>query len=173
MRELTFKGYLLSQLKELSELNTTSLYTFSKLAENNVRLKDAVTLYLTLYTEENLRQKLLKKYDYLNTSCEKLSGLKEDNIDRFLQSDKLSEYNTVYENYLYLKNHKEYEDKIKTMLYNRIYEVKQSKGITNYRIYKELKLNSGNANAFLKNGDTSKVSLDTARQILSFVNRYC
>ena len=40
MRELTFKGYLLSQLQELSEVKTTSLYTFSYIAENNARLKD-------------------------------------------------------------------------------------------------------------------------------------
>lgn len=51
MRELTFKGYLLSQLQELSGFNSISLYTFSQLACNNARLKDALTLYLVMYTE--------------------------------------------------------------------------------------------------------------------------
>lgn len=57
-------------------------------------------------------------------------------------------------------------------MFRRISEVKQAKCVTNYRIYKELNLNPGNVNAFLKNEDTSKVSVDTARKILAFVNNY-
>lgn len=38
MRELTFKGYLLFQLKELSGCNTTSLYIFSNLASSDARI---------------------------------------------------------------------------------------------------------------------------------------
>ena len=51
-------------------------------------------------------------------------------------------------------------------------EVKEVKCVTDYCIYKQLELNPGNVNAFLKNGDVSKVSLDTVRKILSFVNEY-
>ena len=39
MRALTFKGYLLSQLQELSGVGGTSLYSFSKLAENVTKLE--------------------------------------------------------------------------------------------------------------------------------------
>lgn len=172
MRELTFKGYLLFQLQELSGFKSTSLYAFSQLARNNARLKDALTLYLVMYTEENLRSKLLKKFDYLNSSFEKLKGLDDDNVETYLQNDSLSEYRTVYNNFLYQRNRKEQEDRLKRMMYKRISEVKQAKRVTNYRIYKELNLNPGNVNAFLKNEDTSKVSVDTARKILSFVNEY-
>lgn len=172
MRELTFKGYLLSQLQELSGFNSTSLYAFSQLACNNARLKDVLSLYLVMYIEENLRSKLLKRFDYLNIACEKLNGLDEYNVETYLQNDSLSEYRTVYNNYLYQRNHKEQEDRLKMMMYRRISEVKQAKCVTNYRIYKELNLNPGNVNAFLKNEDISKVSLDTARKILTFVNEY-
>ena len=172
MRELTFKGYLLSQLQELSGFNSTSLYSFSQLACNNARLKDVLTLYLVMYTEENLKGKLLKKFDFLNSSCEKLKGLNYDNAKTYLQNDCLSEYRTIYNNYLYQRNHKEQENRLKMMMYLKISEVKQVKGVSNYRIYKELNLNHGNVNAFLKNGDTSKVSLDSARKILAFVNEY-
>lgn len=54
----------------------------------------------------------------------------------------------------------------------KIVDVQMKKGITNYRIYKALNLNPGNVNAFLKNADTSKVGLDTVRNILVFVNNY-
>lgn len=66
-------------------------------------------------------------------------------------SFKLSEYKTVYNNFLYQRNHKEQEDRLKMMMHRRISEVKQAKCVTNYRIYKELNLNPGNVNAFLKN----------------------
>lgn len=172
MRELTFKGYLLSQLQELSGLNSTSLYTFSHLSCHNARLKDVLTLYLVMYTDENLKDKLLKKFDYLNSSCEKLEGLDDDNAEIHLQKDSLSEYRTVYNNFLYQRNRKEQENKLKKMICVKISEVKKAKSVSNYRIYKEMNLNPGNVNAFLKNEDTSKVSLDTARKILAFVNEY-
>lgn len=172
MRELTFKGFLLSQLQELSGLNSTSLYTFSHLSCHNARLKDVLTLYLVMYTEENLKDKLLKKFKYLNSSCEKLEGLNDDNAEIYLQKDSLSEYRTVYNNYLYQRNRKEQENKLKKMMCVKISKVKATKCMSNYRIYKEMNLNPGNVNAFLKNEDTSKVSLDTARKILTFVNEY-
>ena len=172
MRELTFKGYLLSQLQELSDFNSTSLYAFSQLARNNARLKDVLSLYLVMYTEENLRSKLLIKFDYLKSSCEKLKGIDDDNAETYLHNDSLSGYRTVYNNFLYQRNRKEQEDRLKRMMYRKISEVKQAKCVTNYRIYKELNLNPGNVNAFLKNEDTSKVSVDTARKILAFVNNY-
>lgn len=172
MRELTFKGYLLSQLQELSGFKSTSLYAFAQIAHNNARLKDALTLYLVIYTEDNLRTKLLKKYDYLNSPCEKLKGLNDYNVRVYLQNDSLSEYKTIYDNFLYQHNRKKQEEKLKKLMYNRISEVKQAKCVSNYRIYKELNLNPGNVNSFLKNEDTSKVSLDTARRILSFVIEY-
>lgn len=90
MRELTFKGYLLFQLKELSGCNTTSLYIFSNLASSNARLQDALTMYLVLYTKEDLKNRLIKKYSYLKTACNQLSGLEENNINDFLNSERLS-----------------------------------------------------------------------------------
>lgn len=172
MRELTFKGYLLSQLQELSELKTTSMYSFSKSALNNARLRDVLVMYLVLYTDDNLKNKLLKKFSYLVSPCERLYGLTQDNVSVFLNCDNLSEYKTVYDNFVYQRDHKKQDDKIKLMMYSRICELKQLKEISNYRIYKELALNHGNINAFLKNGDVSKVGLDTVRKILEFVNSY-
>lgn len=68
------------------------------------------------------------------------------------------------------KNRKKNDDKIKSIMQKRIVEVQQEKGITNYRIYKALNLNPGNVNAFLKNGDTGKVGVDTVRRMLAYVN---
>ena len=58
------------------------------------------------------------------------------------------------------------------MMFQRIAQLQQEKEITNYAVYKALNLNPGNTNAFLKNGDVSKLSLDTVRRILEYVNQY-
>ena len=149
MRELTFKGYLLSQLKDLSELDSTSLYAFSRFSESNLRLQNTLCLYLQLYTEADLKEKILRKFEYLQAPCDTLSGLSNLNLETFLLSDDLSEYKTVHDNFVYMRDRKYKEDGIKA-----------------------LNLNPGNINAYLKYCDTSKVSLDTVRNVLAFVNAY-
>ena len=165
MRELTFKGYLLSQLKDLSEFDSTSLYAFSRFSESNLRLQNTLCLYLQLYTEADLKEKILRKFEYLQAPCDTLSGLSNLNLETFLLSDDLSEYKTVHDR-------KYKEDGIKALMHTKIVERQSQKGITNYRVYKALNLNPGNLNAYLKNCDTSKVSLDTVRNVLAFVNAY-
>ena len=88
-----------------------------------------------------------------------------------LQGD-LSEYKTVHDNFVYMRDRKHKEDSIKALMHTKIVERQSQKGITNYRVYKSLNLNPGNLNAYLKNCDTSKVSLDTVRNVLAFVNAY-
>ena len=172
MRELTFKRYLLRQLQEFSGTSGTSLYTFSHITEKNARLRDVLCMYLILFTDPALRSKLLKKYNHLAKSCKELTGLTIKNINSFLCDEKFSQYKTIYDNYLFMRDKKSQENKVKLVMHSRITEVKKIKSITNYRIYTTLNLNPGNANAFLKNGDVSKVSLDTTRRILQFVNEY-
>ena len=84
----------------------------------------------------------------------------------------ISEYKTIYDNYLYRLNKHNNETKIKNLMYKKICEVKQQKCITNYRIYKELNLNAGNVNSFLKYGNTDKLSVETVRKVLTFINEY-
>ena len=165
MRELTLKGYLEQQLCELSDFKSKSLYKFASLAQNNARLKDVLCLYISLYVDDKLKNQLTKKFTYLSADCERLSGKSPDSFD-----DSLSEYRTIYENYLNRKNTKQSDNKLKELMRKRIVELKTEKGISNYRIYKALNLNPGNVNAFLKNADVSKVGLNTVRKMLVYVS---
>ena len=164
MRELSFKGYLQQQLCELSNYDSKSLYKFARLAESNARLKNTLCLYLNYYVSEKLKKQLCKKFSYLEEDCDRMDGIAVEDLS-------LSEYKTIYENYLNYKNRKKNDDKIKLLMQKRIVEVQAEKGITNYRIYKALNLNPGNVNAFLRNGDTGKVGVDTVRKMLAFVNQ--
>ena len=172
MRKLSLKSYLEKQMVTLSGLNSKSLYRFSAMSEKNARLKDTVVLYLMLFVKDDLKRHLLNKYPYLLPGCEKLSGITQDNAESFLTDDSLSEYRTIFENYLNTIGTHDNENRIKRMMYDRIVQLQREKSITNYAIYKALILNPGNTNAFLKNGDVSKLGLDTIRRILEFVNQY-
>lgn len=172
MRKLSLKSYLEKQMVTLSGLNSKSLYRSSAMSEKNARLKDTVVLYLMLFVRDDLKRHLLNKYPYLSSGCEKLTGITQENAERFLEDDSLSEYRTIYENYLNTIGTHDNENRIKRMMYQRIVQLQAEKGISNYAVYKALKLNPGNANAFLKNADVSKLSLDTVRRILEFVNQY-
>ncbi|MBQ7504714.1 MAG: hypothetical protein IJT79_05285 [Ruminococcus sp.] len=170
MRALTFKSYLERQMCELSGASGKSLYRFSAMCGHNARLKDAVVFYISLFTKKDLKAHLIKKYPYLSEGCAKLSNIKIDGLENNLSDPALSEYKTIYDNYLVRKNNKANEDKIKLLMHEKIVAVQGEKRISNYSVYKNLNLNPGNANAFLKNGDVSKLSLDIVRRILQYVN---
>jgi hypothetical protein len=57
-------------------------------------------------------------------------------------------------------------------IHRRVLELQQKKKLTNYRLYTDLKLNPGNVNAWLKHNDSSKMSLDCARQIYKYAKSY-
>ena len=61
---------------------------------------------------------------------------------------------------------------IRYQAYRRVLELQQKKKLTNYRLYTDLKLNPGNVNAWLKHNDSSKMSLDCARQIYKYAKSY-
>ncbi len=129
MRELTFKGYLQQQLCELSDCNSKSLYKFARLAERNARLKNVLCLYLVNFVPDNLKNQLCKRFPYVAIECERLSSVPLEQL-----YGSLSEYATIYENYLNRKNTKANEDKIKALMQKRIVELQKEKGISNYRI---------------------------------------
>lgn len=56
----------------------------------------------------------------------------------------------------------------KELIHRRVLELQQKKKLTNYRLYTDLRLNPGNVNAWLKHNDSSKMSLDCARQIYKY-----
>ena len=172
MREWTLKGYLLSQMQMLAEYDGESLYKFAAMATSDARLKDVLCMYLVLYVEGPLKTKLLKKYTALATACHTLEGLSVENAVTFLDGTDFIGYRTVYDNFLYMRDRQTKEDNLKRMMHQKIVERQREKRLSNYRIYTHLKLNPGNINAFLKSGDVSKVSLQTTRRILMYVNEH-
>ena len=89
------------------------------------------------------------------------------------QSAELSEgYLKVWRSYCSVRDAALADNDTKELIHRRVVEIQQKKQLTNYRIYADLKLNPGNVNAWLKHNDSSKMSLDCARQIYKYAKSY-
>ena len=79
-----------------------------------------------------------------------------------------AEDHKVWRSYQSRKNRGQADEHTKELMRQKVKRL-QEKSVTNYRIYTDLKLNPGNLNAWLKHGDGDKVSLETARRALRYV----
>ena len=163
MRALTFKGYLEKYIKDVSGSDTLSISKLVRMAKKNYRLTDSLILYCVLQNKVDLFNKHSKdKYAKL------INGLTPRN---FL-SEKYQEYDfaKIWEGYQHRSNMVKYDNAIKARIRINILKAMKKRRITNYRVYTDLKLNPGNINDFLTNGNVSKVSLDLVERIYDYVN---
>ena len=163
MRKLSFNSYLEQYLKDISGDVSLSVSKLVKKAKKNYRIVDPLILYCAFTDRRELFNKRSKnKYKELIDSL---------TIDNFL-SDEYQNYNfsKIWDSYQHRVNVMDYNNVIKSRIRLNIIKTMQKKGITNYRVYTDLKLNPGNINAFLTNADTSKASLDLVKRIFNYVN---
>ena len=78
----------------------------------------------------------------------------------------------VWRSYCSVRDSALADNDTKELIHRRVLELQQKKKLTNYRLYTDLKLNPGNVNAWLKHNDSSKMSLDCARQIYKYAKSY-
>ena len=83
-----------------------------------------------------------------------------------------NEYHKVWRSFQSQKNRVQSDDHTKELMRLKVKRLQERCGVSNYRIYTDLNLNPGNVNAWLKHGVADKVSLDTARRTLRYVEGY-
>jgi len=175
MRKLTFEGFLKQYVAELSGVQTASIHKLADCLSENPRLKEPLFLYALAYD----KVELLLRYTANSTIAaeyEQLSNLySREQVLALLQnqSAELSEgYLKVWRSYCSIRDAALADNDTKELIHRRVVEIQQKKHLTNYRIYADLKLNPGNVNAWLKHNDSSKMSLDCARQIYKYAKSY-
>lgn len=176
MRELTFKGFLTQYIKRISKSNTNSLYRLAKEASSdNPRLKEPLLLFAlysgkqTVLLQATEDQNLLAEYQKMVSlyTADQMTQLLEENAS-FLPH----EYHKVWRSFQSQKNRGQSDDHTKKLMRLKVKRLQEQCGVSNYRIYTDLKLNPGNVNAWLKHGIADKVSLDTARRMFRYVEGY-
>lgn len=172
MRKLTFAGYLKRYVKTLSLGNTNSIVKLVNEVPRNHRLQEPLLLYALSIgkTDYLLRiaagSILYTQYKALvqeHSLPEMVKALEEKatSLD--------SNYHKLYNSYLSRRNLPETNNDTKMLMHNKIKCLQAQKKISNYRIYTDLRLNPGNINSFLKNSEVKKISLETARAIIGYL----
>ena len=163
MRKLTFEKFLEQYLADISGQPTLSVHKLVKLSKRNHRIVSSLILYCLLKNKMDI---LLK---YINTK--KYPFLDELTVDNYLDDKYSNDYafQKVYSSFMSRLRFFENENVTKSLARDNILKTMKEKGITNYRIYTDLKANPGNVNDYLKNNNTKKVSL----KLVKMIHNYC
>ena len=173
MRELTFSGFLRRYVRDLSLANTNSIYSLVReAAADNYRMREPLLLYALFTDKTEILRQAVRDTD--------LAGVYEDVLSRYTKEQMLdalerrepelpAEYHKIWRSFFAQRNRKNTDEQTKELMRQRILTMQKEKGVSNYRIYKELNLNPGNINDWLKNGAGTKVSLSTARKAFQFM----
>ncbi|MBO6039749.1 MAG: transcriptional regulator [Oscillospiraceae bacterium] len=171
MRKLTLKGFLAQYVRKLSRSDSLDL---KKLAEeassSNVRLRAPLVLYAVSFGREDLLQTYLQRPGGNPDMARELARLSGKDIERMLESgDAPDEYLKVWSSYLVARDAPARDEALKAEMRKKVLRLQQESGCSNYRIYTDLNLNPGNINSWLKNGDSAKVSYQTAERVMEYV----
>ena len=175
MRELTFEGFLLRYVQELTGSRSKNLKVLLGLSlDGHSRALEPTVLLFALRGRGNAAIKLLENTPYRdNTQLIFSEGSTKEALMQLLNEDtgnpSLSRYRKVYEAYKNAKGKIAVDRKAILLMREKIVSIMVKKGLSNYRVYSDLGLNPGNVNSYLKNKNATKVSRKTARRILDYV----
>lgn len=171
---LTFKGFLRNYCRELSGLETDNI---RKLARSSATDAPRVAEPLFLFALEQ------HKLGYLLEVCtgtwmeEGFRALADTAASypsayAFAESSEAPErFRKVRDAYLSQRDATERDRRLNALMRKKTLAAMAEKGLTAYRLCKELDLNMGNVYAYLGKGDASKVSRETARLIMEHATR--
>lgn len=173
MRQLTFKGFVRYYVKSLSKYETENLTNLvEEASKENARLIEPLLLYAMSSNKEQVLLRRTKDTKLYKEYSDLISNYTMEDLYVFLKekSEKLSAgYHKVWHTYQCRKNQYRTDNNTKELIRKKVVRLQQENNVTNYRIYTDLKLNPGNLNAWLKYGYCDKVSLDTARITLKYL----
>ena len=173
MRELTFKGFLRSYVRKLSRSGSLDP---AKLAEEvtdgNARLCAPLVLYAIVSGTAGRLKGALGGATGADEVRRLLGALPSRNVEQTLRSgDAPEECLKVWNSYLVAHDAPVRDAELKRAVRKKVLQLQKETGCSNYRVYTDLKLNPGNVNCWLKQGDDRKVSYRTAEKILAYMVR--
>ncbi len=173
MRKLTFKGFLSQYVKNLSYSNTLDMKRLAKEATtSNLRLRAPLVLYALTSSKKDQLKDALSDCSNASEMIRMLDYFECSDLEPQLGKDNVPEdYLKVWNSFLVARDAPKRDDDLKGAMRNKIRRVQAEKKCSNYRVYTDLKLNPGNINSWLKNGDSTKVSYQTAERVLSYLLR--
>ena len=162
MRQLTFKTYLKFYLRDVSGHDSLNMRTLVSETRNNRRILDSLLLYSVFEEKTDLFNKI--------TAFRYAHVLESLNKDNFLDKDfKDFEFEKIWSSYLSRAHTKEFDNRIKEKARFKILRLLEENEVSKYRLCKDLHLNPGNINDYLKNGSCEKVSVEVLKSINNYL----
>lgn len=175
MRELTFKGFLGQYVFAMSDNKTNDIKLLANEASRNHRLVEPLVLYAAAANKQRRLRRVAKDPHLVKATLELPDDMSWENVLSVLENNDESvlryEYHKAYRSYLYQRDIQKSQNHTKQLMLDKTKRLQNEKGITNYRVYTDLKLNPGNINTYFR-GDVSKVGLGTAERIMQYMEDY-
>jgi len=173
MRELTFKGYLESYVQHLAGQRTLALPQLATLTRSEPRLVEPLLLWAVKAGHASRLSRLLKEQDDLNRELATLDSLEQERrLESALAAEDPQlrpEYSKVWRSYVVRRDAHVRDAQLKLEARNRVLALEESKGVSRYRMAKDLGLNPGNLHAFLAQGNPAKLSLERAFSLVRYL----
>jgi len=172
MQRLKFNRYLERYVRSLSNANTNNIHKLVSELPDNPRLKEPLFLYAYSFNKmdyllnASLNHPVHSEYSSLADEYEwdEIVKLLENNDTRLT-----GRYRKVYRSYISRRNMPDTENSTRRLLYNKTRKLQESKGVSNYRLYTDLKLDQSNINAYLKHGDITRINKETAKRMVAYL----
>jgi len=173
MRRPSFRGWLSRELKYLSGENTLNLHRLAYLAQaSNARLWERLALYaIAVNQTARLKGYLYQEelIDDLNSLAFILNGVDLGNLNWIDSVQLPPRYEKALLSYKAAYQRIDTRNESKKLCWKKSVQLQKEKGVSNSQIYYYLNLDAGNTNAYLKNGDIDKVSLENATKIMKYL----
>lgn len=165
----TLRGFLEEYCRELSGLDTANLRRLVAAAGENARLVEPLFALAAVQGKAGYLARI-SEGEWFHGDYEALAGKLDahGSLEALLSSgDAPPRYAAVLAAFRAQGDALAADRRINGLMRPRIAEALARRGITRYRLCKDLGLNPGNVYAYLA-GDDAKVSKETARQILRY-----
>lgn len=172
MRRLTFEGYLLAEVQRLAGVQTTALAVLCNRLPEEPRLFEPLAMWAAV-TGSLSRFEACVQSESRAEELSKLRALSSSgNLENALSSEDLPlppAYLKTWTSYVSRRDASKRDEMLKSAVRDRVLAAEAARHVTRYRMAKDLGLNHGNLHAFLSMGNTKKLSLDRAYELLKYV----
>jgi hypothetical protein len=173
MRQLTLPGFLQSYVKALSGEDTLALSRLAVLSETEPRLVEPLLLWTAATGRAHKLDSMLEGRQGLQEELHTLAQLQSTGrLEKELANARSSlrpEYRKVWHSYVVRRDAANRDKQLRLQVRERVLELESQKGVTRYRMAKDLGLNPGNLHAFLSQGDPTKLSLDRVADLVEYL----
>ena len=173
MRQLTFSGFLEQYVVSLSVSGSSGVYSLVREAKStNPRIREPLLLYALATNRVKTLLTASVKTPMYDEYFAMANTYSYEDMLRALSSSESElpvSYQKVWRSYQAVVNKHERDNRVKRLMRSRIADMQNTKKVTTYRLCKDLNLNNANVNAWIKHDLPNKVSIDTARKIMDYL----